>query len=490
MHPIRGEDMSSANAVQEPAYLDVVALRARLGGELVTPIDASWDEARQAWNLAVDQRPAAVVYAESPDDVAATVRFARERGLRVAPQGTGHNASPLGSLADTILLKTSRMRGVEIDAEIQQARVEAGVVWLEVVEAAAEHGLAALAGSSPDVGVVGYTLGGGLSFLARKHGIGANSVTAIELVTADGRKVRADAENEPDLFWALRGGGGSFGIVTALEFRLYPISQVYAGWLFFPIERAEEVLYTWRWTLDSMPNEMTLVARLLRLPPIPHLPEQLRGRAFVVVEGIYIGDEADGAELIRPLRELGPEMNTFKTIPMPALSHFHMDPEHPVPGSGDGMMLSDLTTEALDRLIEAAGPESETSLLSVEIRHLGGAVAKARPEHGALAAFEAPFVLFAVGAAPTPELKATVEAHAEVLQHALAPWDAGRSYLNFAERATPGQRLFGPDAYARLRRVKAVYDPQDVIRSNHPVPPARPSRGRSRRTARTRRIRA
>lgn len=481
--------MSNATPVQEPPRLDVLALRARLDGEIVTPIDASWDEARQAWNLAVDQRPAAVVYAESADDVVATVNFARDHGLRVAPQGTGHNAGPLGPLADTVLLKTSRMRCVEIDAENERARVEAGVLWLEVVEAAAEHGLAALAGSSPDVGVVGYTLGGGLSWLARKFGIAANSVTAVELVTADGRLVRADADNEPELFWALRGGGGSFGVVTALEFRLYPITEVYAGWLFFPIERAEEVLYAWRWALDSVPDELTLVARFLRVPPIPEVPEPLRGRSFVVVEGIYVGDEAEGAELIRPLRELGPEMNTFATIPMPALSHLHMDPEHPVPGAGDGMMLADLTTEAIDRLIEAAGAESESSLLSVEVRHLAGAVAEAKPEHGALASFDAPFVLFAVGIAMTEEMKGTVEAHVEIVKKALAPWDAGRAYLNFAELSTTGQRLFGAGTYARLRRVKAAYDPQDVIRSNHPVPPARPARERRRRSA-ARRVRA
>ena len=191
-------------------------------------------------------------------------------------------------------------------------------------------------------------------------------------------------------------------------------------------------------------DEMTLVARFLRLPPIPDIPEPLRGRSFVVVEGIYLGDEADGEELIRPLRELGPEMNTFATIPMPALSHLHMDPEHPVPGAGDGMMLSDLPTEALDRLIEAAGAESESSLLSVEIRHLGGAIAEAKPEHGALAAFDAPFVLFAVGVAATPEMKTTVETHLEVVQKALAPWDAGRAYLNFAERNPTGQRSSAP----------------------------------------------
>jgi len=186
---------------------------------------------------------------------------------------------------------------------------------------------------------------------------------------------------------------------------------------------------------------MTLVARFLRVPPIPDVPEALRGRAFVVVEGIYAGDEAEGAELIRSLRELGPELNTFATIPMPALSHLHMDPEHPVPGAGDGMMLGDLPIEAIDRLIEAAGAESESSLLSVEIRHLAGAVANAKAEHGALASFDAPFILFAVGIAATEEMKATVEAHVEVVQKALEPWDAGRAYLNFAERSTTGQRL-------------------------------------------------
>ena len=183
-------------------------LTSALAGKVVIPEHARFDEARRAWNLAIDQRPAAVVYPESPQDVAAAVLFAREFGLRVAAQGTGHNARPLGSLEDTILLKTERMRAVSIDPARRTARVEAGAVWLEVVEAAAQHRLAALAGSSPGVGVVGYTLGGGISFLARKYGLAANHVSAIELVTADGRLARADREHESDLFWALRGGGG------------------------------------------------------------------------------------------------------------------------------------------------------------------------------------------------------------------------------------------------------------------------------------------
>src|SRR6516165_900579 len=218
-------------------------LTSALPGRVVIPEEVRFDEARRAWNLAIDQRPAAVAFPESPQDVAAAVLFAREFGLRVAAQGTGHGAGPLGSLEDTILLKTERMRGVSIDPARRTARVEAGVVWLEVVEAAAQHGLASLAGSSPDVGVVGYTLGGGLSFLGRKYGLAANHVRAIELVTPDGQLVRAHPENEPDLFWALRGGGGSFAVVTAIELELFPVAHAYAGILWYPIDRGPEVLH-------------------------------------------------------------------------------------------------------------------------------------------------------------------------------------------------------------------------------------------------------
>ena len=205
-------------------------------------------------------------------DVVSVVNAARELGLRVAPQSTGHNAGPLGDLDGTILLKTSAMRDVQIDPVARVARVEAGAMWMDVTPAAAEHGLAALAGSAPDVGVAGYTLGGGLSWLARSHGLAANSVVAIEVVTADGVLRRVDETHEPELFWALRGGGGSFGVVTAIEFRLYPITEVYAGVLFFPLDRAAEVLEAWRQWLPSVPDSVTSVGRILRFPPIPDLP--------------------------------------------------------------------------------------------------------------------------------------------------------------------------------------------------------------------------
>jgi hypothetical protein len=204
-----------------------------------------------------------------------------------------------------------------------------------VIVPAAEHGLAGLAGSSPGVGVAGYTLGGGLGFLARRYGLAANSVTAAELVTPGGDLFRADAGHEPDLLWAVRGGGG-VGVVTALEMRLY------TGDLLFPIERAAEVLHAWREWTPTVPDEVTSIGHLLRVPPLPEVPEPLRGRAFAILETAYLGDAGTGAELIQPLRRLGPEVDTVAMIPAAALGQLNMDPSQPVPAAGDGAFLADL----------------------------------------------------------------------------------------------------------------------------------------------------
>ena len=441
-------------------------LRSRLDGDLVLPGDVSWDEARLAWNLAADQRPEAVVLAESAADVVETMRFARAAGLRVAPQGTGHGASAVGDLAGAILLKTERMREVEVDATAQLARAEAGVLWIEDVERAVRHGLTALHGSSPDVGVVGYTLGGGMGWLARSKGLAANSVTAVEIVTGDGELVRADAGQNAELFWAVRGGGGSFGVVTAIEFRLYPLREVYAGVLFFPVERAGEVLHAWRDWVETVPEEVTSVGRVLAFPPFPDVPEPLRGKTFALVEAAFLGPQEDGDALIAPLRALGPAMDTFATVPAIALSDLHMDPPQPVPGSGDGMLLDDLPHEAIDAWLahEAGG----SPLLSVEVRHLGGELGRTGPDNGAAAGLDAGFAFFGVGIAPTPEAKEAVERHVDSLKEALAPWSAERHYFNFAESAE-GARFFDDATLARLRAVRDAVDPDRVLYGKHPI---------------------
>ncbi|MBV9810709.1 MAG: FAD-dependent oxidoreductase [Solirubrobacterales bacterium] len=441
-----------------------------LTAELVRPGDAGYDTARAAWNLAIDQRPAAVAYPETSNDVAAAIAHARQNGLRVAAQGTGHNAGPLGSLADTLLVRTDRMPGVHIDPARRIARVRAGTLWAEVVEAAATHGLAALAGSSPDVGVVGYTLGGGLSWLGRRYGLAANHVEAVELVTADGEHRRVDHKDEPDLFWALRGGGGDFGVVTAIELRLLPITQAYAGILWYPIQRGSEVLHAWReLTRSQPPEELTTVGRFLQLPSISEIPEPVRGKSFVVVEAYHVGDRAQADELLAPLRALGPVNDTVQTVPMPALSHIHMDPEFPVAGFGDGMTLGHLSVEAIDALVAVAGPEAAFPLLSVEVRHLGGELGRARPRNGALASLEGEYILYAVGATPVPELEAPVSSQVQAVIAAMIPWRARRSYLNFAETQRDPGTFWDALAHDRLKAIKAAVDPDGVIRSNHPV---------------------
>jgi FAD/FMN-containing dehydrogenase len=459
--------VSSASSVKT-SHLD-----SRLSGKVVFPADDRFDQARRAWNLAIDQRPAAVVFPQSAADVAAAVGYAAQHGLRVAAQGTGHNAGPLGPLADTVLVRTEQMRDIRIDPQARTARVEAGAVWLDVVHAAAEHGLATLAGSSPDVGVAGYTLGGGLSFLGRKYGLTANNVRAIEVVTADGRLVRADCEHEPDLFWALRGGGGSFGVVTALEFRLFPVIQAYAGVLWYPAQRGSEVLHAWAdLTRSGLPDELTTVGRFLNLPAIPQIPEQIRGQSFVIVEAYHLGDPAEADALLAPLRALGPVNDTITTVPLPALSHLHMDPEQPVPGTGDGLMIDQLPAQAIDAFIQAAGPGAAFPLLSVELRHLGGEFGRARPGHGALASVDAQYALYAVGMTPVPDLAAQVRAQVEAVNDVLSPWAAGHMYLNFAETQHPAAPFWSDHTYQRLRQIKADVDPSDLIRSNHPIPPA------------------
>jgi FAD/FMN-containing dehydrogenase len=445
--------------------------KSRLRAVVVGPEDPGWNEARRAWNLAVEQHPAAVARPESVEDVVAVVEVAREQGLRVAPQGTGHGASPRASLEESVLVDMSRMNAVEIDAEGRRARLRAGAQWQHVVGPAAEHGLAGLSGSAPDVCVTGYALGGGVGWMLRRYGLAANSIRAADVVTADGRQVRADAGSEPDLFWALRGGGGSFGVVTALEVELFPVRELYAGVLFWPQERATEVLEAWREWTAGVPDEMSSLGRLLNVPPLEEIPEPLRGRSFVAVEAAWLGDEAGGSEQMAALRELGPEMDTFAMIAPTGLAALHMDPPEPVPGAGDGMLLGDFPAEAARAVVETTGPGTDTPLVSLEVRHLGGAAGRPEPGHGALAAIDASYTMYAVGMAANPEMKNAVVQRLDQVQAGLARWDAG-SLLNFTERPADIARMFTDDAYRRLRQVKSKYDPDDLIQANHEIAPA------------------
>jgi FAD/FMN-containing dehydrogenase len=375
-------------------------------------------------------------------------------------------------MSDLILAKTDKLQGVQIDYERGIARVGSGSKWADVVPPASRLGLAALHGSTPDVSVAGYSLGGGVGWYARKLGLSANSVTAIELVTADGRLRRVDRDHDPELFWALRGGGGNFGIVTTLEIQLYAIPEVYAGVLFFPWERSSEVLHAWlEWTA-TVPDEVTSVGRILQFPPIDEVPEPMRGRNFVVVEAVVLGGEEFAATQIEPLRELGAELDTFATVPPEGIAELHMDPPDPCPYVGEGMMLGDLDGDAIDRFVSVAGPGSGSPLVSAEIRHLGGALSRPKPHHGVLATLDASYLTFGVGMVFDDAGYQANLRQLGRLASAFGPCDTGRQYLNFAERPTDPARFYAPHAYRRLRTVKGTYDPENVFRANHPIPPA------------------
>jgi hypothetical protein len=441
-----------------------------LDGHLALPTDSDWDRARAAWNLAADQRPSAVAFVASAADVAKTVAFAAQHDLRVSGQGTGHGAVALGSLEETILIKTERMRGVEVEAGARTARVEAGALALELSEAAQAHGLSSLPGSSPDVGVIGYTLGGGLSWLGRRYGFACNRVRAIELVSADGEQRTVDADNEAELFWALRGGGGDYAIVTALHLDLVPVADAYAGALLYPAALGAEAVRTYRDWAATLSDDVTSVVRFIRPPDVPDVPEPLRGTPLLTIDGACIGGQAEGEAIFGQLIEgLGePMMSTLGQIPAAGLCRIHMDPEQPVPGLGHHMVIRELPDEAIETFCGLADPEGSPLLLA-ELRQLGGALGRPDPDGGALAHLDAAFVMLGIGMPMTPELGAAIEDRLNRLDEAMDPWAAEGGYFNFAERPCDADAILPAETCARLAEVKRKWDPDGRIVANHVV---------------------
>ena len=444
-----------------------------LTGPVALPGDPGWDDARSAFNLLLDQHPAAVAFPADGEDVAAAVGYARQAGLRVAPQATAHNQGPLGDLENTLLLNVRALQEVHVDPGAQRVRVGAGVKWDRVAPRLSAHGLAGLHGSSPDVGIAGYSLGGGMGWLARKYGLQTNAVTALELVTADGMLVRADAEHHPDLFWALRGGGGNFGVVTAIEFAVHPVDDLYAGAMFFPFERASEVLHAWTALLPALPDELMSWASLMHFPPVPDVPAFARGRSFAVVMAAFLGSEAEGRALLRPLRDLGPTRDTFATVPPVVLGDLAMDPLDPLPFHLAHQLLRRLPADTIDELMAKVGPGSDRgqAVTMLQFRHMGGALAREAPGAGARATLAGEICMMALGAVfDEPSDVAVRDALADI-EATVLPHRAGE-YPNFVEAPADASSFFEPAIWERLRDVKSLYDPHDVFNGNHHVPPA------------------
>jgi len=365
--------------------------------------------------------------------------------LQVAVQGPGHDAEPLGDLAGSVLLVTSGMTGVAVDPVAGRARVGAGALWQDVVGEAARRGVSVLHGFAPEVGVVGQSLGGGVGWCARTLGLQANAVTAAEVVTADGSIVQANPTHHGDLFWALRGGGGPFGVVTELEFATFPFTTAYAGMLLWDGREAARVLARWAGWTASTPESVTTSYRLL---------EELGGRRVVVIDGAVLGDDdAVAASALAELRALGPKLDTFSRIGAPGLLRLRTelrterDPAEPAPSVCRSTLLETFDAEAVEAFLRAAGAGSGSRLVGAELRQLGGALSRPAPGSGALSCLDGAFELLARGSG------------AIGLIETMGPWAS-------ASR-------FSPAARARLATVRARLDPHGVFRSDHVVPSGR-----------------
>ena len=439
----------------------------RLARQVTGPVFDGRDPAAAAesagFNTAVVHRPAVVVAATSAGDVAAAVRYAQDEGLSVAVQATGHGAS---APADgTVFVSTKRMQGVKIDPVARVARVEAGVRWRSVIDAAVPHGLAPLSGSSSSVGVVGYTVGGGLGHLARRHGFAADHVRAVELVTAAGEVRTVTAESSPELFWAVRGGQGSFGIVSALEFDLFPVARFFGGAMIFGASAIEEVLHAFAAWAPTLPDDVTTSVALLRLPPVNAVPPPLRGVVSLALRFGFTGSPERGEALLAPMRAVAaPVLDSVGPMSYAAVDGIHMDPPEPLPAVATGGLLHSMPPGLIDALLEVAGPDVEIPLAAVEMRLMGGALSRPATIPNAVAGRGGAYSLSVVAPAPPPMLAAAHAATARVTD-ALELWSTGSTLVNFAGNgdATARSRAWTPTTLERLRWVKRAVDQSNVF---------------------------
>ncbi|MEU1203888.1 FAD-binding oxidoreductase [Nocardia sp. NPDC005825] len=428
-------------------------LRSAVRGRVLLPGDAEFDNARTPWNLNIDQPVAAVVEAEDADDLAAVVGYASGAGLSVTAQPNGHGAS--GNTAGSILIRTGRLDRVEVDPVRRRARVGAGANWGQVQSAAAPHGLTGLAGSSPVVSVVGYTLGGGLSWFGRKHGWAADSVRAFEIVDAEGRPTRVTAESGPELFWGLRGGGGDFALVTAMEFDLFPAPALYGGLIAWPTARTDAVRAAFREITDNAPPELTVWLNRLELPQAPPV---------IAIATTYLGEPARGRELLRPLDTIdGALADTRRELSPAELGAIVNEPTAPGPGLLRTELLATLDETAAEILLHTP----IDPLMGIQLRQLGGALAE--PTAGAVPSFTEPYTLSLQAIGSAPDTVAAVQATQKRIIAELGARVSGRKPFTVLSAGDSATEVFDTGTLDRLRKLKHARDPHGMFRSNFPI---------------------
>lgn len=442
----------------------LAALAQRLTGPLLRPDDADYATEIAPFNTAITHSPDLVVGAESDADVSEAVRFAREHGLGVTAQATGHTESAITS---GLLVSTRRLDRFEIDAETGTATIGAGVRWESVITAAAEHGLAPISGSSTAVGVVGYLLGGGIGPLIRSHGFSSDYLLEAQVVTGTGERVRASAAEHPDLLWALRGGKAGLGIVTEVRIRLIELPTLYAGSMMFAEEDTEAALRAWAdWTAEADERVTTSVS-IIRFPPLEVVPEPLRGRRLLSLRFAFAGSAEEGERLAAPLRAAAPVyLDDLAEMPATDIARIHNDPTEPSPGWIDGLLLDRLDQELASAFLERFGAGTDAPFVAAEMRHYGGEATRRDVEGGsAVGGRGANFTVGLVGADPALFESAIPAAFAE-LTEALAPWTSAEMNVNFMGKPGSAERYasaWPAEIRERLDGVRARYDPEGVF---------------------------
>ncbi|MGW0302680.1 FAD-binding oxidoreductase [Streptomyces anthocyanicus] len=452
-----------------------LALRNVAGPVLVAGTE-EYDAECATYNLNCGFRPAIVVGATSADDVCEAVRFASAQGMPIAVKSAAHQV--VGATDGAMLITTGRMKRMSVDVEARTVNAEAGLRWSEVLPRTAELGLAPIAGSAPEVGVVGYTLGGGQSpLLGRTLGYAADHVRRMNVVTADGALRTVTPDSEPDLFWALLGGKGNFGVVTEIEFDVFPVTRFYGGGIFFPGENLAEVLESWRLWVPTLPEETTTSLGIQRLPDLQTLPDPLRGAFVVHVRIAHLGSADEGERLVAPLRAAAPVlMDTVGEKPVTAIGAIHLDPVDPMPYFDRSLSLREFPEKAADTLVALTGPGSGCRLANLEIRALGGAFDREPKVPNAVSVRGVPFVLFGFAVGGGDQADDLRQQLARVTD-GLSPWAADRSMVNFlspdeATDADGVRAAYGTERYARLAEIKRRWDPANLFRFNHNILPA------------------
>ena len=449
-------------------------LRAAFTGDVHEPGDPAYDALRLPWNRRIDPRPAVVAAAAGPLDVRDAVRTARELDLPFAVQSTGHGTYLPSD--GGVLLHTGRMAAVEVDPRHRSVRVGPGAVWSDVIAAAAPYGLAPLSGT-PSVGVAGYTLGGGTGWLSRRHGYAADSLLRAELVTADGELRMVSDDEYPELHWAVRGGGGNFGVVTSLELRLFEVGPVTAGMILYDARRAPALLTRYGEWAAGEPDALNTSVILMRMPDLPMVPQPARGRSVVALRVFCDGTEAVARAALAPLLAVAgrPLVDGLAELTFAEAAPRFGGPPHPPAAVWQHLDLLREITPELVRVLSAALDDPATSALTaLELRHWGGAMSRTDADDGPVGHRDVPFSVIATAMASSEQEREPAAASVATAAARLWPFATGGTFLNFLGDPARTASAYTTDDYAALRALKRVWDPDNVFRLNHNIPPASP----------------